>query len=76
MGATKAPRKSSLGPLFGEAEIPARARAGRPILRAAEHRAGGGHQSAPKKRLGTAIRGYENAGLPCYICEQVDEKSV
>ena len=35
-----------------------------------------GYQGAPKKRLGTAIQGYENAGLPRYIGERVDEKSV
>ena len=52
------------------------ARAARLILRATEQRAGEGHQDAPKKQPGTAIRGYENAGLPRYIGERVNKKSV
>ena len=41
----------------GPRKQPAPARDGRPILRAAEHRAGGGPRGAPKKRPWTAIQG-------------------
>ena len=57
----------------GPRQRPAPARAARPISRAAEQHAGGGPRGAPKKWPGIAIRGYENAGLPRFIGERVDE---
>ena len=62
-GLWRAPRKSGLGPLFGGAGIPALA--ARPQLRAPEQSSGGGHQGAPKKRPGAAIRGGRDTGPRC-----------
>ena len=75
-GPPRLPKKAALDRFSGKPRYrPAPARAARPILRAAEERAGGGHQVAPKKQPGTAIRGYENAGLPRYNGVRDDEKS-
>ena len=75
-GPLRLPKKAALDRFSGKPRYgPAPARAARPILRAAEKRAGGGHQGAPKKRPGTAIWGYENAGLPRYNGMRDDEKS-
>ena len=58
------PKKSGLRPLFGGAEIPARA--ARPQLSSSEERAGGGHQGAPKKRNGTPNRGPRYRPVPAH----------
>ena len=72
----KAPRKKRPGTAIGGVFWPVPARAARPILRAKEQRAGGGHQGTSKKRPWTTIQGSENAGLPRYIGERVDKISV
>ena len=68
-GPPRHPEKAGL--LFGGARYrPVPARAARLKLRASEQRAGGGHQGALKKRLGTAIRGGGEIPAPAHPCRQ------
>ena len=60
-GPPRRPEKAAWGRYSGGAGIPALA--ARPQLRAPEQASGGGHQGAPKKRPGAAIRG---AGIPAH----------
>ena len=71
-----APKKRPWTAICRSRDTGPRPRAARLILRATEQRTGKGHHGAPKKRLGNANWGYENAGFPCYIGVRDDEKSV
>ena len=62
-GPPRRPEKAAWGRYSGGAGIPALA--ARPQLRAPEQASGGGHQGAPKKRPGAAIRGGRDTGPRC-----------